>query len=83
MPIAAYILLKLKPIPIEELEKNMQKFKEIKSCSVVTGEIDVILYAETTDAHELFELVRKLRDLPFVIETRTSIIISRCLQRES
>jgi len=81
LPVNAYILLKLKPIPIEELEKAMQKFKEVKSCAVVTGEIDVILYVETADAHELFELVKKLRDLPFVIETRTSIIISTCLKR--
>ena len=79
LPIAAYVLLKLKPIPVEELEKTMKNFKEIKSCAFVTGEIDVILYVETADAHELFELVRKLRNLPFVIETRTSIIISKCL----
>jgi len=78
MPINAYVLLKLRPIPVDELARELQKYPSIKSCSIVTGEIDAILYVEVTDTKELFELVKSLRDLPFVLETRTSIIISKC-----
>ena len=78
MSISAYVLLKLRPIPVDELSRELKKYPTIKSCAIVTGEIDAILYVEVEDTKELFELVKSLRDLPFVLETRTSIIISRC-----
>ncbi len=79
MPIMAYILLKLRPIPVDELARELKRYESIKSCAIVTGEIDAILYVEVKDTKELFDLVKNLRDLPFVLETRTSIIISKCL----
>ncbi len=78
MPINAYVLLKLRPIPVNELSDALKKYPAIKSCSIVTGEIDAILYVEVEDTKELFELVKDIRDLPFILETRTSIIISQC-----
>lgn len=78
MPINAYILLKLRPIPVDELSRELEKYPAIKTCAIVTGEIDAILYVEVNDTKELFELVKNIRDLPFVLETRTSIIISKC-----
>ena len=44
----------------------------------VTGEVDAILFIEVEDTQELFEVAKKLRDIPFVLDTRTSIVISKC-----
>ncbi|MGQ4891231.1 MAG: Lrp/AsnC family transcriptional regulator [Candidatus Njordarchaeia archaeon] len=78
MAIQAYILLKIRPVSVEELRNELSKIPEIKSCSLVTGEIDAILEVEVEDTQRLFEVARKLRDIPYVMETRTSIIISQC-----
>ncbi len=78
MTIQAYILLKIRPVSVEELKKELNEIPEIKSCALVTGEIDAILEVEVEDTQRLFEVARKLRDIPYVMETRTSIIISVC-----
>jgi len=78
MTIQAYILLKIRPVSVEELRRELEKIPEIKSCALVTGEIDAILEVEVEDTQKLFEVARKLRDIPHVMETRTSIIISVC-----
>ncbi|MCD6491380.1 MAG: Lrp/AsnC family transcriptional regulator [Candidatus Njordarchaeia archaeon] len=78
MPITAYVLLKLRPAPIEQLKKEIDKIQQIKDCSIVTGEVDAILFIEVEDTQELFEVAKKLRDIPFVLDTRTSIVISKC-----
>ncbi len=78
MAIQAYILLKIRPVSVEELKSEIDSIPEIKSCALVTGEIDAILEVEVDDTQKLFEVARKLRDIPYVMETRTSIVISKC-----
>jgi len=81
MPVHAYILLKMRPISIEEFKEKVKKIEKaiVKSCSLVTGEIDAILEVEAENTKDLFDFAKLLRDIPEVVETRTSIIISNCI----
>lgn len=74
--VKAYILAKIYPVPFEELFRQLSRFPEIKSAAVVTGDIDLIIACECEDTTALFRLVKALRELPFVISTKTSLILS-------
>ncbi len=76
MPLRAYIFLKVRPVPVEDLRRELEKIPEIVEGFVVTGEVDVVLSVSVGDTNELFQLVKKLRALPFVLDTKTSIAIS-------
>jgi len=78
MPIEAYILVKLRAAPLENITERFKKFEEIVECSMVTGEIDIIIKAVVKETKDLFELVKKIRDVPEVLSTMTSIVISKC-----
>ena len=82
MPLKAYIFLKVRPIPIDDLRQELEKIEEITEGYVVTGEFDIVLSVTTEDTNELFQLVKKLRALPFVLETKTSIAISTIKERK-
>lgn len=82
MPLKAYIFLKVRPIPIDDLRQELEKISEIQEGYVVTGEFDIVLSVITEDTNELFQLVKKLRSLPFVLETKTSIAISTIKEKE-
>jgi len=83
MPLRAYIFLKVRPAPVDDLRRELGKFPEIIEGHVVTGEVDVVLSVETADTNELFQLVKKLRTLPFVLDTKTSIAISVIKEKTS
>jgi len=83
MPLRAYIFLKVRPAPVEDLRRELGQIEEIIEGYVVTGEVDVVLSVETADTNELFQLVRKLRALPFVLDTKTSIAISIIKEKKS
>ncbi|MCR8433717.1 MAG: Lrp/AsnC ligand binding domain-containing protein [Crenarchaeota archaeon] len=82
MPLRAFVFLKVRPAPVEDLRRELKKFPEIIEGYVVTGEIDVILSVETVDTNELFQLVKKIRALPFVLDTKTSIAISAIKEKQ-
>lgn len=83
MPLRAFVFLKVRPAPVEDLRRELKKFPEIIEGYVVTGEVDVILSIEAADTNELFQLVKKIRALPFVLDTKTSIAISSVKEKQS
>jgi len=75
-PVRALVMIKAISIPFEEVFLSLRKYPAVKRAWGVTGDIDIILFVETKDTRELFDLVKKIREEPWCMSTKTSIILA-------
>lgn len=75
-PVRVFMFLKVRPVEINELREAINKIPEIVEGHAVTGEMDAVLVLEINDYTNLANIVKKIRALPFVLDTQTSVVIS-------
>ncbi len=75
-PVRAYVFLKVRPVEINEFREALSRIPEVVEGHAVTGEMDAVLVLELQDYMNLADVVKKIRTLPFVLDTQTSVVIS-------
>ena len=75
-PVRVYVFLKVSPIEINQFREALREIPEIIEGHAVTGEMDAVLVLELEDYTNLAEVVKRIRTLPFVVDTQTSVVIS-------
>ncbi len=77
MSLKAYVLIQAAPGKSRDVAINMQKIKDVKSVSVVTGPHDVIAFIETRDASALGDLlITKVQKIRGIAGTLTDVVIN-------
>jgi len=71
----AYILINAEAGKLWEIARAASNVKGVRMADTVTGEYDVIVYAELDDLSKLSEIIEQLQSLDGVIRTHTSIVI--------
>jgi DNA-binding Lrp family transcriptional regulator len=64
-----------------EILAAVSRFPEVVSASTVTGEADALLHILATDVGHLERVVERLGREPFVVRTKSAIVLSPLLRR--
>jgi DNA-binding Lrp family transcriptional regulator len=72
----AYILVNSVPGMVWEIAEAALKIEGVKTVHAVTGQFDVIAYAEFANMDTLREIINKFMSLNGVQRTQTAIVIS-------
>lgn len=75
-PVKVFMFLKVRPVDINEIREAVSKIPEVIEGHAVTGEMDAVLVLEIEDYTNLANIVKKIRALPFILDTQTSVVIS-------
>lgn len=73
--VEAYILINSDPGMLWKITEAALKIEGIKMAHAVTGEFDVIAYAEFTNMDMLTHIIEKFQSLEGVQRTRTAVAI--------
>ena len=76
----AYILVNSVPGMVWEIAKAALKIEGVKTAHAVTGQFDVIAYAEFANMDTLREIINKFMSLNGVQRTQTAIVIPHGLR---
>lgn len=71
----AYILINTEPGKLWEVAEAALKIEGIKTAQAVTGQFDVVAYAEFTKVDMLGKLIEELHSLKGVLRTQTAIVM--------
>jgi len=74
-PIRAYMILKLRGPICERVAPQLEKIPEVKRSQSISGELDMILYAETGTLEGLSEVRRRVEAIGGVAEVTTAPIL--------
>jgi DNA-binding Lrp family transcriptional regulator len=69
----AFILINTNPGWLWKVSEEASKIEGVKIARAVTGQFDVIIYAELVKMEDLSRLVENLQSIPGVIKSQTSI----------
>jgi len=72
----SYILVNCVPKMVWEIAEAALKIQGVKMAHAVTGQFDVIVYAEFANMDALREIIGKFMSLNGVQRTQTAIVIS-------
>ena len=75
MPISLYVLVQVEkgePWPVAE---KVSEIKGVKTAHIVTGQYDIIAFAEVDDLQDIKDLIRKIHQLEGVQHTQTAVCI--------
>jgi DNA-binding Lrp family transcriptional regulator len=68
-------------VPVEQMQQDLDAMPEVVSASTVSGPADSLLRVVAADAGHLERVVRRIRDLPYVQQTNTVLLLSDLLSR--
>ena len=68
-------------VPVERMQRDLTGIPEVVSAHTVSGGADTLLRVVAADARHLEKVVRRLRDLPYVHQTNTVLLLSDLLTR--
>jgi DNA-binding Lrp family transcriptional regulator len=74
--VEAYILANSVPGMVWEIAEAALKIEGVKTVHAVTGQFDVVVYAEFANMDTLREIINKFMSLNGVQRTQTAIVIS-------
>jgi len=77
----AYMLINTEPGKLWEIADAALKIEGIKMAHAVTGQFDVVAYAEFTKMDELGKIIEKLQRLEGVRRTQTAIAIPPTIRK--
>jgi len=77
----AYVLINTEPGKLWEIADEALKIEGIKMAQAVTGQFDVVAYAEFTKMDELGSIIEKLQRLQGVRRTQTAIVIPPTIRK--
>lgn len=63
------------------LRAAVERYPEVVSASTVTGDVDVIVQVRARDMRHLEEVVERLAAEPFVVRTRSTVVLSALVRR--
>ncbi len=72
-----YIFIDTQIGAVTEVVNSLQVFQELRYMYRVTGPYDVIVMAEVLDQSALGDLLDRIRTLPNIMKTVTSIVVPR------
>jgi len=75
MPIDLYVLIQVEKGEPWVIAKKILEIEGVKSAHAVTGQYDIISFAELSDASELKNLIKKIHDVEGVQHTQTAVCI--------
>ncbi|MCW2508117.1 MAG: hypothetical protein JWR28_1165 [Modestobacter sp.] len=68
-------------VPFERMRRDLDAMPEVVSASTVSGGADAMLRVVASDASHLERVVSRLRDLTYVQQTNTVLLLSNLLSR--
>jgi len=75
MPIDLFVLVQVEKGEPWVIAKKILEIEGVKSAYAVTGQYDVISFAELSDASELKNLIKKIHGVEGVQHTQTAVCI--------
>ena len=78
--VEAYIFINSDPTTLWEIAETAHKIKGVKMAHAVTGQYDVVAYAEFPNIESLKEIIWEFQTLKGVQGTRTAVAISPRLE---
>jgi len=77
----AYVLINTEPGKLWEIADEALKIEGVKMAHAVTGQFDVVAYAEFTKMDELGSIIEKLQRVQGVRRTQTAIVIPPTIRK--
>ena len=71
----AYILINTEPAKPWEVSDTVRKIKDVKMAHAVTGQFDVVAYAEFVKMDDLGRIIEEIQHLNGVRRTQTVIVV--------
>lgn len=71
----AYVLVNTEPGRLWKVAEGALKIEGVKTAHGVTGQFDIVIYAESTKVDMLGKLIEKLHSLKGVLRTQTAIVM--------
>ena len=71
----AFVLINAEPGNLWKIADTASKVAGVKMAHAVTGEFDIILYAELDDMNQLGRLIETIQEIDGVTRTHTSVVI--------
>ena len=68
-------------VPAERMRRDLDAMVEVVAASTVSGGADAVLRVVAGDAAHLERVISRLRDLPYVQQTSTVLLLSTLLSR--
>ena len=78
----AYILVNCEPPKLWDIAEAALKINGIKMAHAVTGQFDVMAYAEFADMNGLMEIIEKFQSIKGVLRTQTAVAIPPRIQKD-
>jgi len=75
MQISVYILIQVEKGEPWQIAAEVTKIEGVKTAHTVTGQYDIIVYAELADLETLKNVVRKIHSIDGVQHTQTAVCI--------
>ncbi|MEJ2240824.1 MAG: Lrp/AsnC ligand binding domain-containing protein [Candidatus Bathyarchaeota archaeon] len=73
----SYLLIEASSGNVWRVLDNILKIEGIKMAHVVTGNFDVIAFAEFSNIDELTSLIQKVQTVPDVLKTQTAVAMKQ------
>ena len=71
----AYILVNTEPGKLWEVSDTVRRIKGVKMAHAVTGQFDVVAYAEFVKMDDLGQIIEEIQHLKGVRRTQTVIVV--------
>jgi len=71
----AYIFINCEPAKLWDIAEAVRNIKGVKMAHAVTGQFDVVAYAEFGDMNMLMDLIEKIQSLKGILRTQTAVAI--------
>ena len=65
----------------EEIAAAVRRYPEVADACTVTGEADALVHIRTTDVKHFEQVMERIGAEPFVLRTRSAIVLSRLVER--
>ena len=66
----------------EEIAEAVRQYPEVTDACTVTGEADALVHIRAADVRHFEDVMERIRAEPFVIRTRSVIVLSRLVDRD-
>jgi DNA-binding Lrp family transcriptional regulator len=66
----------------EEIAAAVRQYPEVVDACTITGEADALVHIRTADVRHFEDVMERIRAEPFVVRTRSVIVLSRLVDRD-
>jgi len=67
--------------PPDEIAAGVRRYPEVVDACTVTGDADALIHIRAADVRHFEEVMERIRAEPFVVRTRSVIVLSRLVDR--